>query len=368
MLRFNLALAIAPALLLFWLFQRWDAKRPEPLGAVRNMLLLGIGTVVPSILVELVLSYALGDELVSAHGGLVNAFVVAALTEEFFKLAAVLVFLWRKPHFDEVMDGILYTAAASLGFAVIENVLYSAGNPITGFMRAFTAVPMHAACSAIMGYFVGRGKLSRGSAVPWILAGLGAGVAIHGAYDWALFSGGTFGLGAPGSWQGLVYAFGIVVAASLMVLVLVKHALKLDDAQHGPNSRPLFPRPQPGPQQPYPYPYPNASQQPYYPHTVQQQPYYPNTAQQQAYPYGNTQQQPYPYDNTQQQQPYPYPNQAQQQPYPYPSSGQPQQQPYPYPSSGHPQPQQPHPYANTPQPGVAPTPGTPMSAPLPPKR
>lgn len=300
MLRFNLTLAVAPALLLFWLFQRWDAKRPEPLGAVRNMMLIGIGTVVPSIIVELVLSYVLGDELLAAQGGLINAFVVAAFTEELFKLLAVLLFLWRKPHFDEVMDGILYTAAASLGFAVIENVLYSAGNPITGLMRAFTAVPMHAACSAIMGYFVGRGKISRSGAVPWVLAGLAVGVAIHGAYDWALFSGGTFGLDAPSSWVGLVYAFGIVVVSSLVVLALVKHAQKLDDALHGPQARPLFAQAPAGPPQPYPYP--------------QQQPY-PYPQQPQAYP----QQQPYP----QQQQP--------QQPYPQGQQAYPQQQPYPYP-------------------------------------
>jgi RsiW-degrading membrane proteinase PrsW (M82 family) len=321
--RFNLALAIAPALLLFWLFQRWDQKRPEPLGAVRNMMLLGTGTVIPAIIVELTLSYVLGDEILSAQGGLVNAFVVAALTEEFFKLAVVLAFLWRKPHFDEVMDGMLYTAAASLGFAVVENVLYSASNPIVGFMRAFTAVPMHAACSAIMGYFIGRGKVSRGSAAPWVFAGLTVGVGIHGAYDWALFSGGTFGFGGPSSWYGLVYAFGIVIVASLVVLALVKHSLKLDDVLHGPNSRPLFAQPQIGAQQPYPYPH--AAQQPYpYPHAAQQPYPYPHAAQQ-PYPYPHAAQQPYPsqpYPNPQQQPPQAHGPQ-QPHPYPYPQPGQP---------------------------------------------
>jgi protease PrsW len=185
-MQFTIALALAPALLLLWLFKKWDAKRPEPPGAVRNVVLLGVASCVPAILIELGLSAILGKSIVNANGQFVNAFIIAASTEEALKLAVILLFVWRKPYFDEVMDGILYMAAASLGFAMIENVLYSAGNPVIGFVRAFTAVPLHATASGIMGYCIGRAKMtkSNGRTFLWVIFGFFWAVLIHGFYDW----------------------------------------------------------------------------------------------------------------------------------------------------------------------------------------
>jgi protease PrsW len=313
-IRANLAIAVAPALLLLWLFKKWDEKRPEPPGAVRNVVILGAITCFPAAAIELAMSALLGKEIVEAQGQVVNAFVIAAFTEELVKLGVVLLFLWRKPHFDEVMDGILYTAAASLGFALLENVLYSAGNPLTGMVRAFTAVPLHATCSGIMGYFVGRGKMSKGSAFPWILGGFSAAVFIHGFYDWIVFSGAGFGELEP---QPLLALLGVVVLVGICALILramVKHALSMDDALLGPASRPLtqqnapvawgppaatYPQPgyvsQPGGYPPGTYPQPGYVSQPGYP--PQQQ--YP----QQQYPQQQYPQQQYPQTQQHPQQP-----------------------------------------------------------------
>lgn len=337
MVRFNIALAVAPALLLLWLFKKWDEKRPEPPGAVRNVVILGMITCIPAALIELGESSALGD-ILQMQGQFLNAFFSAAVTEEAVKLAVVLIFLWRKPYFDEVMDGILYTAAASLGFALLENVLYSAGNPITGLVRAFTAVPLHAVGSGIMGYFVGRGKLSKGSAIPWIAAGFACAVFIHGFYDWTVFSGGGYGFVEGSPWLGLLIVVGFVAVCGFILRALVKHALTLDDKELGPQPRPLsvpptgpaFPVPAYAPAAGYGYPQPYAA--PQYP----QQPAYPQQYPQQQYPQQGYPQQGYPqqqqygqpqYPQQQQQQQYPqqgYPQQQQQ----YPQQPQTAQQPY----------------------------------------
>ena len=59
-----------------------------------------------------------------------KAFLLAAIPEEFFKLLTVLIFVYKKPAFDEPYDGIIYGAVASLGFATLENILYvSGGSP-----------------------------------------------------------------------------------------------------------------------------------------------------------------------------------------------------------------------------------------------
>lgn len=229
----EMGIAIGPALLLIWWFVRLDSKRPEPPGKVRNMMFFGALACIPAGIIELVASDILGEEMLAADGGLLNAFLIAACTEEMVKLAVVLLYVWNKPHFDEVMDGILYTAAASLGFALLENILYSAGDMATGLLRAFTAVPLHAICSGIMGYYVGRAKMASGGRWLWVLVGLVAAIAIHGLYDWAVFSGGVFGYGEPDNLLALGEILGLVVIFGLVLRRLVKSALRLDDEIHG---------------------------------------------------------------------------------------------------------------------------------------
>jgi len=234
----TLAVAIAPALFLLWVFQRLDSKRPEPPGSVRNVVLLGIGSCIPAALIELAMSAALGD-VTHAGGRFLDAFLIAGFTEETLKLACVLVYLWRKPHFDEVMDGILYTAAASLGFALLENILYAGGNLAIGILRALTAVPMHALASGLMGYFVGRARFARGAAAGWIVGGLTVAVGIHGFYDWALMSQGGYGVAPSDVGLMLLGVAGTLVLSAALLFGAYRHALHLDDALLGPHARPL---------------------------------------------------------------------------------------------------------------------------------
>jgi RsiW-degrading membrane proteinase PrsW (M82 family) len=96
------------------------------------------------------------------------AFLSAAVPEEFFKWLIVVLYCARHKEFDEPMDGLVYGAVASLGFATFENVVYvwvsevstQAGLQVA-LARGLTAVPMHASLGAIMGYFVGSGLQPR---------------------------------------------------------------------------------------------------------------------------------------------------------------------------------------------------------------
>jgi RsiW-degrading membrane proteinase PrsW (M82 family) len=233
-----LFVALAPALLLLWIFQKMDAKRPEPPGSVRNVVLLGVASCIPAAIIEIAISAILGDAS-KAYGRFLDAFLVAGTTEEVLKLACVVLYLWKKPHFDEVMDGILYTAAASLGFAMLENVLYVGNNLVIGLLRAFTAVPMHALVSGLMGYFVGRAKLSERGTAGWIAAGLAVGIGLHGLYDWALMSEGTFGFAEPSGAVAFGTIFAVLIATAIALALAYRHAHALDDNIHGPHSRPL---------------------------------------------------------------------------------------------------------------------------------
>jgi RsiW-degrading membrane proteinase PrsW (M82 family) len=60
------------------------------------------------------------------------------------------------------MDAIVYATLLSLGFATLENFqyVYLSNNDIfsifIAFQRAFTAIPLHACCGVIMGYYYGN--------------------------------------------------------------------------------------------------------------------------------------------------------------------------------------------------------------------
>ena len=119
---------------------------------------------------------------------LADAFVVTAGGEELFKLLAfTLGALWHR-EWDEPMDGIVYGAAAGLGFAALENAYFLSAGGGSGLLlaRAFTANLAHVIFSAGLGFAFGMAKL-RGSWTPIPLGILGALLA-HGAYDLFLFS------------------------------------------------------------------------------------------------------------------------------------------------------------------------------------
>ena len=127
----------------------------------------------------------------------IEAFLVAALIEEGLKLAFLRRWLWKSREFDEAADGIVYAVAVSLGFAVVENFIYTWHRPELLIIRSLTAVPLHALASGLMGYWLGieklreregeRNGLPRGG---WA-RGLAIAVFVHGSYDFLLLGGGA---------------------------------------------------------------------------------------------------------------------------------------------------------------------------------
>ena len=51
-LSYTLTIAILPAVLLVYLFKKWDEKRPEPPGMVRNAVLFGMLSIIPAVIIE----------------------------------------------------------------------------------------------------------------------------------------------------------------------------------------------------------------------------------------------------------------------------------------------------------------------------
>ncbi|HEY3445964.1 MAG TPA: PrsW family glutamic-type intramembrane protease [Myxococcales bacterium] len=186
------ASALVPAFLLLWFLYSRD-KNPEPKGMVAKAFLLGAVIVLPVIPCAMGLE-ALGKGLTGMWGAaLVSAFLGAAIPEEAFKLLVLRGWAWRKPAFDEPMDGMVYGAAASLGFAAFENVMYvGQGGLGVAALRAFTAVPGHALTGVLMGAYVGRAKFGRDGAS--VFKGFMVAMVLHGLYDTFLFTKSGFAL------------------------------------------------------------------------------------------------------------------------------------------------------------------------------
>ncbi len=188
LLAIPLVMALVPSLLLMWYFHARDAY-PEPPRVLWATFGLGVLSIIPTLVFALPTIFLLREIPAPFAQGFVSAFLSAAIPEELFKFLVLYLYCIRHPEFNEPMDGVVYGVAASLGFATLENVLYvsqyGAGNAI---LRAFTAVPMHAFCGALMGYFVGRGVFEPSRRAGLFFQGWLAAVAMHGLYDFPLLT------------------------------------------------------------------------------------------------------------------------------------------------------------------------------------
>ncbi|HOM36011.1 MAG TPA: PrsW family glutamic-type intramembrane protease [Bacteroidales bacterium] len=183
-----LSLAIAPVVIILFSIYISDSYNREPIGLLLLTLFAGMLAVIPVLIAGVVLSVFEGFFYSKVDLAFFQSFIQAGFIEELFKFLAVLLLIWRNKNFDEKYDGIVYAVFVSMGFALVENILYVFGYGMgTGIIRAFTAVPAHAIFGISMGYYLGLAKFkpSRRSTylalafiVPWML---------HGFYDFILF-------------------------------------------------------------------------------------------------------------------------------------------------------------------------------------
>lgn len=209
-----------PSLLIILWFYRMDKKRPEPAGLLGKAVLLGFLAAAPAVAIELLVDIP-ASFLPGLLASIWTAFVTAAIVEEGLKYFVLKRFVFRKPAWDELMDGIVYAVCVSLGFAFAENLLYGLASREALILRAFTSVPMHAAATGIMGYWLAMAKAEAQPTLrkQYAKKALWTAVAIHGLYDVFLFIGGLFALGAL-----------VVLAAALSsVKRLVQRAKEQDD-------------------------------------------------------------------------------------------------------------------------------------------
>ncbi len=181
--------AVTPVAFILYLVYKKDTEK-EPVSVLLKCFGMGILIVVPIIVMELALSAVF--EALFPPGkafNFLNAFVVAAFSEELFKFLALLYVLRKTHYFDQHYDGIVYAVFVSMGFAMVENVGYvMEGGLGVAALRAVLSLPAHAFFGVFMGYFISLAYLGRPEHrnVNMRLALL-VPIIIHGLYDYLIF-------------------------------------------------------------------------------------------------------------------------------------------------------------------------------------
>lgn len=220
---FLVVLAIAPVAFWLWYFQMRDRLRPEPGGLIVRVFVLGGIAAIPAAFVEFATVAAAGLTFgrQSAADAFATAFIVGVI-EESLKFIVVLVGVYRHREFNEVMDGIVYAVAASLGFAAVENLFYVLqGGVSVGLLRAFLSIPGHAFFGAIMGYYIGLAKFAGSRERLLLTAALVLATLAHTAYDAVLFLG---------DWIGFLVV-PVVLVLWRRAVVNARHAHALDSVR-----------------------------------------------------------------------------------------------------------------------------------------
>ena len=222
-----------------WVVDRLDRKRPEPASLRRLVAVAGMRSVIPALIAEVALSQTFGENVapvLTYQGASFHAFIVAAMVEEACKIMVVYWVVWRRPEFDERMDGIVYASRAGLGFALVENVLYLLQQQTLGgqvevwIMRAVLAVPGHAMWTGMIGAMAARRRFD-GKGLG-LVGGYLLAVAFHGSYDMIVY------LQVPLHFEGydtlarlvMPALIGLTVLAFIVLRTMAMTALRLDDA------------------------------------------------------------------------------------------------------------------------------------------
>ncbi len=186
----NILAAILPPLYIVYYIYKNDLYEKEPRKVLIKSFFLGCLTVVPALILELTFDEKFFNNI------FLYSLIGVALVEESSKFVFLRLYNYKKDDFNEPYDGIVYAVIISMGFALVENLFYVLGNHgqeiSVAILRMFTAIPLHATCGVIMGYYFGISKMKNENKRNPLLLGLFFPTIIHGLYNYFIFAG--FGL------------------------------------------------------------------------------------------------------------------------------------------------------------------------------
>lgn len=192
MIELAVSIALAPTIAIALFIYQKDRYDREPPALLLKLFLFGAFTVLPVYYIEKLLS------LVNPFTGLISAFftafIIAGMTEEYFKRLVVIRIACKNKSYNEKLDGIVYSVFSALGFATVENLIYVLARSndfiYTGVTRGIFAVPAHVMFGITMGYYLSISKFADDERIQNInmRRSLIVPVLLHGTYDFILMA------------------------------------------------------------------------------------------------------------------------------------------------------------------------------------
>jgi RsiW-degrading membrane proteinase PrsW (M82 family) len=177
--------SVIPGILWVWFFNRQDRQEPEPIPLLAWTFFLGMLSIIPAALLEM----PFRTFLVSPQSSLlrfINMVLFVGLVEEASKFVAFFVASYHSKHFNQPIDGIIYSVTAALGFASVENLLYTGAFGLSvAWARSVITFLAHASFSGIVGYYTALEKL-KGFHWKYVWRGLGLASLLHGTYNFLI--------------------------------------------------------------------------------------------------------------------------------------------------------------------------------------
>jgi len=220
--------AFVPSIVYLVWIRNTEKHSREPYGMLLKVFAYGaVLSVLIAIVLEIILASLFGQNIERVYQllgenpsipMLVLACVIAPFVEELTKAMGILRVKKRRM-LTELENGIVYGAAAGLGFAATENLLYESTAYLTDGVEAFVATAvlrslssalLHATASSLVGLGIARSALQGKSWLPYYLGA----VVLHGGFNFAA----SFGTVYYDSFGDSAYLIGLVAAFTIVVI------------------------------------------------------------------------------------------------------------------------------------------------------
>ncbi|MCA9918951.1 MAG: PrsW family intramembrane metalloprotease [Anaerolineales bacterium] len=230
----GIIMALVPAAVWLAFFYRRDRLEPEPKALVLQMVILGglLASAVGLPLVNDLFDVPAWLNGSPAWAQLLGGFLIVGMAQEFLKYTAVRFTVYQSAEFDESIDGIIYTTAVAIGYAVVLNINFvvsSGGVDLgSGAIRMVLTTLAQASFAGVVGYFLGRQKFEQ-RPFWWMPLGLTIAAALNSLFSFLRGTLSQGSLGTVNNWVGLALAAVLAGAITWLLSRSIQHDL----AVHG---------------------------------------------------------------------------------------------------------------------------------------
>lgn len=188
-----LLLTFFPPIVWLFFYLRED-DHPEPKRLIMTAFVGGILVAIPTAVIQYYGIRVTGQTLIELTKNYpLTLFFFMAFTEEYAKYFVVQNLIAVRREFDEPIDAMIYLMSSAMGFAAIENALFSfpvfRGEFFAGLElvagRFLGANLLHVLASGVLGYFIARAYLSPNRRVV-IFCGLLTATALHTFFNYLI--------------------------------------------------------------------------------------------------------------------------------------------------------------------------------------